>query len=327
MLRKYVVAAVAPVNVDGYVYSWERDRMWRKTRSNRKAERCWKNSDYVAGVDANRNFGFSFAQTADRAYMKELKDPCSEVFIGHQPFSEPEVKAVADYMSRRQRRSVDARGPAGEPGPGYVAAFLDFHSYAKVLLPPWAYTAETPEAPDGDYQTDLTRSMVQAIQGETGRKFRAGADVFPPDPGTGPDWAYGELGIRATMTIELEGTMGTIEGGFCLNRAMIREVGREQLAALYALERHLDDNGNAPSTQIGQFASNKVNFRSHVSSLSPLMSESAAVAPALLVLMVASMGMVFLRRRWATKKKDVFNADTMSDRSWSPTSPVQFGRV
>ena len=41
-------------------------------------------------------------------FCKELRlhDPCTEVFIGPEAFSEPETKAAAEYMKQRQLRSL-----------------------------------------------------------------------------------------------------------------------------------------------------------------------------------------------------------------------------
>ena len=72
--------------------------------------------------------------------------------------------------------------------------------------------------------------------------------MFPPDPGTGPDWAYGFLGIRATMTIELEGHSS------CLPATQIQNVGKEQFAGVKALAAFIRQHGGEPSAQVGIFA-------------------------------------------------------------------------
>eukprot|EP00928_Gymnodinium_smaydae_P002540 TRINITY_DN10913_c0_g1_i2.p1 TRINITY_DN10913_c0_g1~~TRINITY_DN10913_c0_g1_i2.p1 ORF type:complete len:514 (-),score=58.70 TRINITY_DN10913_c0_g1_i2:60-1601(-) len=252
LLRTFLFSLLVVVNPDGYVYTWTTDRMWRKNRADRPETRC---GGAVAGVDLNRNWGFSWGRTTDQAYKARLHSPCTEVFIGPGAFSEPETRAPAEYMRERQMRSLRA-SKEGRPGPGYVAAFLDFHSYAQFLLPPWGYTAETPEGTDGQYQTALTKSMVDAYRRSSGRTFKAAANLFPPDPGTGPDWAYGELGIRATMTVELEGTRLDMDG-FCEPKSMIRSVGAEQWAGLLAVMAHLEAQGSEPSTAMGAFAASR----------------------------------------------------------------------
>lgn len=310
LLREYVVTLLAPVNPDGYVHSWEKHRMWRKTRSNRSTAECRSTDDGI-GVDPNRNWGYTWGQTREQGYRSSLHNPCSDVYIGPAAFSEPEVRAVAEYMAGRQKRSLSLRGPGGTPGPGYVAAFLDFHSFAQVLLPPWAYIAEQPDPPDGNYQKGLTDVMVQAIKACSGRTFKAGADAFPADPGTGPDWAYGELGVRATMTVELEGVRGS-GSSFCLPRTFIREVGNEQFQAVLGLVEYLRVQGNVPSQLVGLYAAatTKEQGKWSLRAGSPLTAATASVPTGAglaglggsvvipLSVMAFSVGGFFLHRQW-----------------------------
>jgi len=333
LLRDYVVSAAAPVNPDGYVHTWETDRMWRKTRSNRPASCTSRHRDGgVTGVDANRNWGYTWGITMDPSYKQQLDQPCSDVYIGPEAFSEPEVRAVADYMIRRQQHSF-ARRTGSIPGPGYVAAFLDYHSYAQVLLPPWAYTAETPRAPDGEYQTGLTATMVGIMASTSARTFKAGADEFPPDPGTGPDWAYGYLGIRATMTVELEGS----PGGFCLPQEHIYEVGKEQYAAFLAMVRYLRLQGDAPSTQIGLYSKDGAATDYQVKAMASPITQAASSFSGTLLVTIAlflSLSSFVLYRRWAhssTRQLIRTTSEASSTApSWagdiSPTSAVQIGR-
>ena len=127
MLQHFLFTLLVPVNPDGYVYSWEVNRMWRKTRSNRSNYLC---HGAVAGVDANRNWGVTFGQTNDAPYELQLHNPCSEFFIGPEAFSEPETKAASEYMKERQQNWRSN----SKAGAGYVAAFIDYHSYAEVWL-------------------------------------------------------------------------------------------------------------------------------------------------------------------------------------------------
>jgi hypothetical protein len=257
MLAKYTFAIIAPINPDGYAYTWTVNRFWRKTRSNR--EQCAWAADRVAGVDANRNWGYTrgiIAKTPEAEQTTDLVDPCRETFEGPVADSEPEVKAVVAYLRARQRLSLNTgiKDPYGKttPGAGYVTAFFDYHSFCMYLLPPWGYSAMWPSAPDGPYMQMLGKSMAAAIRASTGNIFRVGPDLLPADPGTAPDWAYGELGIRATMTVELEGHETT--SSFCLPKERIEPVGREQFDSLKALVAHLQQYGDQPSVEFGLFA-------------------------------------------------------------------------
>eukprot|EP00440_Ansanella_granifera_P018155 gb/GFBE01019717.1/.p1 GENE.gb/GFBE01019717.1/~~gb/GFBE01019717.1/.p1 ORF type:complete len:454 (+),score=72.12 gb/GFBE01019717.1/:1-1362(+) len=260
LLREYVLTIIPVANPDGYHHSWTVNRMWRKTRSN--AATCASKPGNVAGVDANRNWDYMWRVTNDRYYKQELSSPCTNVYAGPRAFSEPEVLSIATYMQDRQNRSWNlsyrhADGDSIVVGPGYIAAFIDYHSYAQMLLPPWGYTSDMPAVQDTEYQTGLTKAMVANIQNTSGRHFQAGANLFPSsDPGTGPDWAYGKLGVRASMTIELEGPYVS-HTGFCWPEDQIRSVGEEQLAALLTMTEYLLHKGAEPSEFIGLHAKSK----------------------------------------------------------------------
>ncbi|XP_061395615.1 carboxypeptidase B1-like, partial [Musca vetustissima] len=75
------------VNPDGYEYSHQYDRFWRKTRQPDPEgySRC-------LGVDLNRNFDFYWAHTGSSF------DPCETDYHGPEAFSEPEAVALRDLM-------------------------------------------------------------------------------------------------------------------------------------------------------------------------------------------------------------------------------------
>ncbi|OBS72079.1 hypothetical protein A6R68_13343, partial [Neotoma lepida] len=54
--------------------------------------------------------------------------PCDDTYCGPFPESEPEVKAVADFL-RKHRKSI--------------RAYLSFHAYAQMLLYPYSYKYAT----------------------------------------------------------------------------------------------------------------------------------------------------------------------------------------
>eukprot|EP00929_Paragymnodinium_shiwhaense_P076911 TRINITY_DN39594_c0_g1_i1.p1 TRINITY_DN39594_c0_g1~~TRINITY_DN39594_c0_g1_i1.p1 ORF type:complete len:419 (-),score=83.43 TRINITY_DN39594_c0_g1_i1:199-1455(-) len=249
LLHRYVFAILAPLNPDGYVHTWESNRMWRKTMSQRSDPKCPNN----VGVDANRNWDFAWGKTKDKQYLARLHDPCGEVYIGPEPFSEPELAAVAEYLRGHQMASKAESGAGAKkasPCSGNVAAFLDYHADVQMLLPPFAFKAQLPSGKDGEYIEGLCKVMVNAMKKTTGHEFKYGADLLSPDPGTGPDWAYGALGIRAAMTIELESP----GFGFCVPKQEIGRIGDEQFHAVLAMMQFLQKHGTAPSSDTGLLA-------------------------------------------------------------------------
>ncbi|EAT48325.1 AAEL000653-PA [Aedes aegypti] len=108
---------VLPVqNPDGYEYTHQGDRLWRKNRRGSLYGPC-------AGVDLNRNYGYKWGGQGSS------KQPCSEIYAGSGPFSEPETKAVSNFM---QNSAANWKG------------FLTFHSYGQYILYPWGYDRLVP---------------------------------------------------------------------------------------------------------------------------------------------------------------------------------------
>jgi len=99
-------------NPDGYQYSWEHDRLWRKTRSDHGSILGCK------GVDPNRNWGFHWAESG----VSHQK--CGETYCGPEAFSEPEMRNIRDFVQSLQ--PVPVLGHC-------------FHSYSQLWLWPYGY--------------------------------------------------------------------------------------------------------------------------------------------------------------------------------------------
>ncbi|XP_042242037.1 carboxypeptidase B-like [Homarus americanus] len=100
------------LNPDGYIYTWTKDRLWRKNRATTSEIGC-------VGVDLNRNFGFHFGESGTSP------KPCSTVYHGPVAFSEPESQALRDTLQQESSRTK---------------AYVTFHSYGQFVLHPWGYT-------------------------------------------------------------------------------------------------------------------------------------------------------------------------------------------
>uniref|UniRef100_A0A8C6PJY5 Carboxypeptidase B2 (plasma) n=1 Tax=Nothobranchius furzeri TaxID=105023 RepID=A0A8C6PJY5_NOTFU len=161
---------VLPVmNPDGYKHTWTENRMWRKNRSHTKNTNC-------IGVDLNRNFDANWCMEG------ASRDPCSETYCGRFPESEPESKAVADFL-RLHKDSIHL--------------YISIHSYSQMLLFPYSYTLE--EAPN---HSDLV-VWSKIIYHRNHYVYGAGAKTIYLAPGGSDDWAY-NLGIKYSFTFELQ---------------------------------------------------------------------------------------------------------------------------
>ncbi|XP_031348043.1 carboxypeptidase B-like [Photinus pyralis] len=165
---------ILPVfNPDGYEYSHTKARFWRKTRSNQGA---------CKGTDANRNFGYHWGEvgTSDSS--------CSDIFRGPSAFSEPESRAVRDYILYRQNQ---------------IKLYLTFHSYGNYLLYPWGFTSALPH--DDKELRSLGEKVNNAIVAAGGNSYTIGTstNVLYPAAGGTDDWAKGVAGVELAYTIEL----------------------------------------------------------------------------------------------------------------------------
>jgi len=142
------------------------------------------------GVDLNRNFAHFWHSTANGS----SGDACSEVYRGGSAESEPETKAMSNYM-----RAIfpDARGPhlADAASSNTTGLHLDIHSSGKLVLWPYGHT-NTPTGNDASF-----RSLGNKIAWINNYSPQQSIGLYPTD-GTSDDVSYGELGIAA-LTFEL----------------------------------------------------------------------------------------------------------------------------
>uniref|UniRef100_A0A182P7V5 Peptidase M14 domain-containing protein n=1 Tax=Anopheles epiroticus TaxID=199890 RepID=A0A182P7V5_9DIPT len=228
---------ILPVlNPDGYEYSHKYDRMWSKTRSNQTQTTAsgvgqallssainWWNAhkpqlaeeslaprdDDCFGVDLNRNWAYRWQQASEPIF----RSPCSDSFAGIQPFSEPETRAVRDFLQTRRRN---------------VRLYLSLQAYGQLLTYPDTDSAATVERYGPDALSDVHE---MAAAGLDAMRTEAGEFLYSIEPEAGPT-AYGTAagyarygaGIRYSYTLRLP-DRGT--HGFLLPPSSIVPIGRD----------------------------------------------------------------------------------------------------
>ncbi|XP_026056726.1 carboxypeptidase A6 [Carassius auratus] len=192
---------IMPVfNVDGYHYSWETDRFWRKTRSKIPKYHC-------RGVDANRNWKVKWSDEGASLH------PCDDTYCGPFPESEPEVKAVAKFLRKHRKR---------------VKAYISIHAYAQMLLYPYSYKYAT--IPNFNCVESAAQNAVSALYSAYGVRYRHGpaSTTLYMSSGSSIDWAY-KNGIPYAFAFELRDT-GYF--GFLLPEALINPTCTETMRAV-----------------------------------------------------------------------------------------------
>jgi len=170
---------VASANPDGYAYSRDHSRMWRKTRSNHGSILACK------GVDANRNWGYHWNEGGSS------NDKCSDTYHGPEAWSEIENVNIRDYIAARKDK---------------IVFYNSIHSYSQLILLPWGFTNTLPD--DYEEMLELALKGSDALTAVHGKTYETGCIpcMLYIASGSSADWAHGEAGIKFTTSMELRDT-------------------------------------------------------------------------------------------------------------------------
>jgi len=209
LLDKFTVYILPVVNPDGYEYSRNHDRMWRKTRSRTGKKNLFGNECH--GVDPNRNFGYHWGGYG------ASDDACKETYRGPHAFSEPETLAMKNFLL-----SEDAD----------FQLYLTFHSYGQYILYPWGYDKlDTRDFRELKRVGDITGAALKKLNG-VNYQIGSAAKMLYPASGGSDDWAKGGAGIKFSYTVELPDTG---RHGFILPARHIKAVGSQATTVVKAM--------------------------------------------------------------------------------------------
>lgn len=166
------------------------------------------------------------------------RDPCSTRYGGPAPYSEPEIKAMSELITSLKDK---------------INVLLSFHSYSQLVLSPYGHTAEVfpPNYEDlmkvakayADAVAALPYGSVYIYGSSAGvlckfklrwkiKKTILNKSLADATSGGTKDWAYNELDIKISYTIEFR-DQGRY--GFVLPPAFIIPNCEETLAGIQAL--------------------------------------------------------------------------------------------
>ncbi len=135
-LDRAAIYMVPCANPDGFEYSRNHFSFWRKNRR--------QNADGSYGVDLNRNFPVGFVKSSK---------PTSNIYGGPEPFSEPETRALRDFVESHPNISIA----------------LDYHSQGNVFFPAHDFRHE--DTIDTTDMNVLCANMAEEIRKISDREY------------------------------------------------------------------------------------------------------------------------------------------------------------
>ena len=220
MLEDFDFVIIPTLNPDGYVYTWETDRLWRKNRQQTSIRFC-------QGMDLDHSFGFHWDGSSTAG------NPCSESYAGEKPFEAVEARQLADW----------ARNETENNGVEFIG-LMDLHSYSQQILYPYSFSCND-LAPGLEDLEELGYGLQKAIRHANGHVYEvlpacegnavaaSGKKSYLPQMenrgGSGLDWFYHEMRVRWAYQLKLR-DRGTY--GFLLPKEHIIPTGKEMVDAI-----------------------------------------------------------------------------------------------
>ncbi|XP_049878168.1 zinc carboxypeptidase-like [Pectinophora gossypiella] len=214
---------ILPVaNPDGYSYTFTNNRMWRKNRNTSYNRTCATNvdDDMSNGVDLNRNFDFNWMS------IGASNDPCSNTFAGSAGFSEPESRAISNYV-----RDLNSDGQ--------LIYYLAFHSYTQLVIVPYSHITSADDVLEAENYANMFEIGARSadrLRERFGTTYRVGvsADVMYPMSGTSFDWVKNATDVPVCFLLEFR-DLG--EYGFLLPPEQIIPNGMEAMDFLLEMDQ------------------------------------------------------------------------------------------
>uniref|UniRef100_A0A499FTV7 Peptidase M14 domain-containing protein n=1 Tax=Anopheles arabiensis TaxID=7173 RepID=A0A499FTV7_ANOAR len=197
----WIIVPVA--NPDGYVYSYETNRLWRKNR--------FAGNVMCVGTDVNRNFPFRWGYNSHS---------CTDGYAGRTPGSEKETQALMLLMSQFSRS---------------IKMYLSLHSCGEYILYPYGFTFQF--VPNEAELHALGTEAAEAVKNIGGPEYIVGQASGLLYLATGSDdFIYGAYGVQYAYTLEL--SCGNRGYGFIIEPDQIEPIAAETFEMMKVFGMH-----------------------------------------------------------------------------------------
>jgi len=123
ILQHFDIFILPIMNPDGYEFSRNENRLWRKNRSPTTHSDFWNGNPSCYGIDLNRNFPYQWNSTLGSSIH-----PCSHAYRGPSPSSENEVQSVVNFLRRNKYFHPKFH------------VYFNLHTFGRLWLLPWTYS-------------------------------------------------------------------------------------------------------------------------------------------------------------------------------------------
>lgn len=200
-LSNYTFLIIPLLNPDGYEYSRNEDRLWRKNRAHTIDKAC-------IGIDLNRNFNSNWSScTRKRVIMERTTSNTSFKAMAEKQHKRNSIFCTPTYKGKHPTSEAETRAMNKLliPLEGRVKAFFSLHSFGDLWLIPYGHSG-TIHAPNHENSVRAAKIAIKQISKLFNTSFSLGNVlelIQYKACGSSMDWIVDKVGVGYAYTLEV----------------------------------------------------------------------------------------------------------------------------